>query len=54
MTSLYDWLKEWWRASQVVTGVAPSHRTPPRRGRPLGGITDTDYLRWLLESRPWP
>jgi hypothetical protein len=28
MTSLYDWLKARWRASQAVTGEAPSHPHP--------------------------
>jgi hypothetical protein len=53
MTSLYDWLKARWRASQAVTGEAPSHHPPPLRGRPGVGLTDTDYLRLLMSTRCW-
>ena len=53
MKSLYDWFKERWRASQTVTGEAPSHRTPPPRGRPVSGLTDTDYLLLLISTRSW-
>jgi hypothetical protein len=54
MTSLYDWFKEYWRASQAVTGAAPGHCSPPPRGRPVDGLTDTDYLLLLISTRSWP
>jgi hypothetical protein len=54
MTSLYEWLKARWRASRAVTGMAPRHRTPQPRGRPVGGLTDTDYLLLLISTRSWP
>jgi hypothetical protein len=54
MTSLYDWFKEYWRASQAVTGAAPGHCSPPPRGRPVVGLTDTDYLLLLISTRSWP
>ena len=53
MTSLYDWLKARWRASQAVTSEAPSHRTPQLPERPVDGITDTDYLLLLISTRCW-
>lgn len=54
MTSLYEWFKERWQASQAVMGMAPSHRTPPPWGRPGVGLTDTDYLLLLMSTRSWP
>jgi hypothetical protein len=54
MKSLYDWFKARWRASQAVTGEAPSHRPPRLWGRPVGGVTDTDYLLLLISTRCWP
>jgi hypothetical protein len=42
------------RASPAVTGAAPSPHPPPPRGRPLGGLTDTDYLLLLISTRAWP
>jgi hypothetical protein len=54
MTSLYNWLKAWWRASQAVTGEAPGHRPPPPGGRLVDGLTDTDYLLLLISTRSWP
>jgi hypothetical protein len=53
MKSLYHRFKAWRRVPQAVTGMAPSPRTPPR-GRPAGGLTDTDYLRLLISTRAWP
>ena len=53
MTSLYHRFKARWRASQVVTCEAPGHRPPPPRGRPVGGLTDTDYLLLLIRTRSW-
>jgi hypothetical protein len=54
MKTLYDWLKERWRASQAVTCETPRHRPPPPRGRPVGGLTETDYLLLLMSTRSWP
>jgi hypothetical protein len=54
MTSLYDWLKKRWRASQAITCEAPSPRTLRPHGRPLGGLTETDYLLLFISSRAWP
>ena len=51
MTSLYDWFKARWRASQAVTGVTPNHRPSLPQGRPAGGLTDTDYLCLLIRTR---
>jgi hypothetical protein len=54
MKALYDWLKTQWRKHQAVTGAALSPHIPPPRGEPLGGLTDTDYLRLLISTRSWP
>jgi hypothetical protein len=54
MKSLYHRFKAWRRAFQAVTCEAPGHRPPPPRGRPVDGLTDTDYLRLLISTRCWP
>jgi hypothetical protein len=54
MQALHNWLKEQYRASQAVTCEAPSHRIPQARGRPVVGLTDTNYLRLLMSTQPWP
>jgi hypothetical protein len=54
MKAFYNWLKAQWRASWAATGKAPGHRPPPPRGRPVGGLTDTDYLLLLISTRSWP
>jgi hypothetical protein len=54
MKSLYDWFKGRWRTSRAITCEAPSHRTPPPRGRPVVGLTETDYLLLLMSTRYWP
>jgi hypothetical protein len=54
MQALWHWLKTQWREHQAVTGEAPTHRTPLRSSTPGHGMTAADYLRLLIETRPWP
>ena len=53
MKSLYDWFKKRWRASQSVTGEAPSYPAPQLRGRLVGGMREADDLRLLMSMRSW-
>ena len=54
MQALWHWLKTQWRDYQAVTCEAPSPRIHLRSSTLGHGMTATDYLRWLIESRPWP
>jgi hypothetical protein len=54
MQALWYWLIKRWREHRAITCGVPSHRIHLRNPMPVNDVTEADYLRWLIESRPWP
>jgi hypothetical protein len=54
MQALWYWLIKRWREHRAITGGAPRPCIQLRNSTPGPGTTAADYLRWLIESRPWP